>query len=71
VGEVRVQLAAQGESGVGGVEGGVGGGVVGDGRVCQAGDELVCEADALGWAEGVAVGVAVVFVESLLVGLVG
>lgn len=62
VGEVGVQLSAQGEGGVVAVEGGVGRCVVDDCFVGQTGDQLVCEADALGWAQGIAGAVAVVFV---------
>jgi hypothetical protein len=66
VGEVCVERAAEGEGGFAGIEGAVGRGVVVYGLVGQAGDELVGEAYALGWAEGVTVGVAVIFIQGLL-----
>ena len=55
MGEIGVQGEVQGESGVAGVEGGVCRCVVFDRGRGEAGDELVCEADALGWTKGVAV----------------
>lgn len=69
--EVGVQLATEREGRVAGVEGAVSRGVVVYRLACQAGDELVGEAYALGWSERVAMRIAVVLVEGLssLVGL--
>lgn len=65
VAEISVESAIQWEGCGVGVEGAVDGGFVVDGLAGEAGDELVGEADALGRAEGVAVAVAVVFVQGL------
>jgi len=65
--EVCVQGAVERESSWVSIKGAVDGGFVADGLAGEAGDELVGEADALGWTERVAEAVAVVLVESLVV----
>ena len=65
--EVGIQPATKRESGIAAVQCVVTAGLVMNGLVGQARDELVAEADALCWTKGVAIKVAIVLVQSLVV----
>ena len=65
--EVGVQLATERKCQVAAVESAVRGSMVVDRLACQASNELVGESYTLTWAERIAMGIAVVLVNSLLV----